>query len=87
MSLAIFWSHLYEKREKDRARRLRFYECALDCLRSTTSNPETRENFQQKDELLHRFYGQTANGQQFVVQVKENKRTGRKDFISVYTAI
>ena len=31
--------------------------------------------------LLHRFYGVTKDGKEFCVQVKQNKRSGRKDFI------
>ena len=82
--LNLFWSHLHEKHEKDRVRRLKFFECALDLIRNSTNNPETRENFKQKDELLHRFYGATKNREEFVVQIKENKRTKRKDLISIY---
>ncbi len=82
--LNLFWSHLFEKREKDRVRRLKFYDCALDLIKNSTHDPETRENFQKKDELLHRFYGVAKNGEKFVVQIKENKRTKRKDLISIY---
>jgi len=82
--LNLFWSHLFEKREKDRVRRLKFYDCALDLIKNSTYDPETRENFRKKDELLHRFHGILASGEKFVVQVKENKRTKRKDLISIY---
>ena len=34
--------------------------------------------------MLHRFYGVTKDGVYFCVQVKEDKRTGRKDFMSVF---
>lgn len=33
---------------------------------------------------MHRFYGITKDGHEFCVQIKQNKRTGRKDFISVF---
>ncbi len=33
---------------------------------------------------LHRFYGQTKSGELFCVQIKQDKRTGRKDFMSVF---
>lgn len=82
--LNLFWSHLYQKHEKDRTRRLKFYNCAIDLVRNTALSPESRENFKQKDELLHRFYGRTKLSEQFVVQIKENKRTHRKDLISIY---
>ena len=82
--LNLFWSHLYQKHEKDRVRRLKFYACSLDLIQNSTVTPETRENFSKKDELLHRFFGRSKNNEKFVVQIKENKRTHRKDFISIY---
>lgn len=82
--LSIFWHHLHQKHEKDRVRRLQFYACAIDLLKNSTLDPETRENFKQKNELLHRFLGQTKSRENFVVQIKENKRTKRKDFISIF---
>lgn len=82
--LNLFWEHLHQKQEKDRTRRLKFYGCALDLIKNCTLNPITRENFQKKDELLHRFYGKSINREKFVVQIKENKRTKRKDLISIY---
>lgn len=82
--LNIFWIHLHEKAEKDRTRRLKFYNCAIDTMQNSTCDPETRENFNKKNELLHRFHGQTSHGEKFVVQIKENKRTRRKDLISIY---
>lgn len=82
--LNLFWSHLHQKREKDRVRRLVFYDCDLDLIKNSALDPETRENFQKKDELLHRFLGATRNNEKFIVQIKENKRTRRKDLISIY---
>ena len=34
--------------------------------------------------ILHRFYGKTADGIEFAVQVKHDLKTGRKDFMSVF---
>jgi len=82
--LNLFWNHLYKKNKRDRVRRLKFYDCALDLIVNSHHNPETRDNFEKKDELLHRFYGVSKNGEKFVVQIKENKRTKRKDLMSVY---
>lgn len=82
--LNLFWAHIYEKNEKDRFRRLKLYNCALDLIKNTTYNPNTCDNFNKKDELLHRFEGVTRNNERFIVQIKENKRSNRKDFISVY---
>ena len=75
---------MFDKNEKDRVRRLRYYDCALDLIKNSNYDPVSRENFQKKDELLHRFYGVAKNNEKFVVQIKENKRTKRKDLISIY---
>lgn len=82
--LNIFWSHLYQKHEKDRTRRLKFFDCAVDLIKSSTYHPVSRENFKNKGELLHRFVGSTKNKEKFIVQIKENKRSKRKDLVSVY---
>ena len=82
--LAYFWQHLRQKNFKDRARRLRFFEAALDVLRNTTYIPTTKQSPTDGNEVLHRFAGTTKDNELFYVQVKENKKTGRKDFISVF---
>ena len=35
---------------------------------------------------LHRFMGQTSEGEYFYVQVKDDRRSGRKEFMSVFRA-
>lgn len=82
--LTIFWSHLFEKHEKERTKRLKFFGCGIDLVKNSTLDPVTRENFKSKSELLHRFYGVLKNGEKFIVQVKENKRSKRKDLISIF---
>lgn len=82
--LNTFWDHLNQKSPKERVLRLKLYKCAMDLLRNSTCAPDTIHTFVDMDMALHRFYGQTASGQHFCVQVKENKRTNRKDFMSVF---
>lgn len=82
--LTLFWGHLFGKRDKDKIRRLKFFDCAIDVIKNSNYDPDTKENFKKKDELLHRFSGVTTNKEKFVVQIKENKRTKRKDLISIY---
>jgi hypothetical protein len=65
-------------------RRLAMFACAIDLLRNTTYAPETLASNDDRGILYHRFYGVTKNNEQFVVQVKEQKRNGRKDFMSVF---
>lgn len=79
-----FWEHLKQKRSGDQTRRLRFFLCALDLIRYTNYGPDTIFKSDDKDIMLHRFYGASSNGFEFCVQVRESKRTGRKDFMSVF---
>lgn len=80
----IFWDHLMQKHRLDRMRRLKYYKAAVDLLRNSTEAPDTIFNNSDKNTLLHRFYGKTKNGLNFCVQVKEDKRSGRKDFMSAF---
>lgn len=82
--LTLFWSHLNQKTRRDRKRRLKYYECAIDLLRNSPHEPETKVNPNGKNELVHRFAGLTKDGDLFYVQVKEDKRTDNKYFMSVF---
>ncbi len=82
--IKLFWGHLYDKYPKDRIRRMKYIDCGFDLIRNSKIDPITRENFKAKNELLHRFYGKTKGGETYVVQIKENKRTKRKDLISIF---
>jgi hypothetical protein len=79
-----FWEHLNQKSPKERVRRLKYYSCAIDLLRNTEINPDTIFNYTNMNIGLHRFYGQTKSREFFCVQVMENKRTSRKNFMSVF---
>lgn len=82
--IGSFWDHTNKKSPQERVRRLKLYSCALDLLRNTTFAPETIHTNVDKDSSAHLFYGFTKDGARFCVRVKESKRTGRKDFTSVY---
>ena len=82
--ITIYWKHLFEKHPGERTRRMKIIDCGFDLVRNSRINPVTRENFKVKEEILHRFYGVTKNGDKFIVQIKENKRSKRKDLISIY---
>jgi hypothetical protein len=79
-----FWDHANQKSPKDRVRRIKLFPCAIEIIRNSPLAPDTVQNPNNPDESLHRFYGQSADGIFFTVQIKENKKTGRKDFISVF---
>mgnify|MGYP000852202963 CR=1 FL=1 len=82
--LDVFWTHLMQKHPKERRKRLKFYKAALDLLRNSQINPDTITSAEDQRMLLYRFYSITKDGSYFCVQVKEDKRTGRKDFMSVF---
>ena len=67
-------------------RRLRFYGCALDLIRNSKKQPELApiDDLDKSTETLYRFFGQSKDGERFAVQIKEDKRSGEKYFISVF---
>jgi hypothetical protein len=79
-----FWDHLNQKGPKEKVVRLKLYPSALDLIRNSPLSPVSFQNPDNSDEVLHRFYGISKDGQKFAVQVKDNKKTGRKDFLSVF---
>lgn len=84
--LKLFWSHLFQKNPRDRVRRLRYLRAALDVIQYTKAEPFSQQNPHKKGELLYRFAGLTKEGELFYVQIKENKRTGHKYFMSCFPA-
>jgi hypothetical protein len=79
-----FWQHVWQKNWRDRNRRVKLLPCALELLRHSRIDPLTKENPHDSGELFHRFAGITGLGERFIVQVSEDKRTNRKNFISVF---
>jgi hypothetical protein len=73
-----------QKRRGERVRRAKLYLCAVDLLRNTQYDPDIVVSSIRSNELLYRFAGQTKEGVFFIVQIKHSKKTGRKDFISVF---
>ncbi len=83
--LGLFWHHLHEKRNlRDKTQRLKLFPCAIELIRNSCITPESKENTDRKSEILHRFTGKTNDGDIFFVQIKEDKRSGQKYFISVF---
>ena len=73
-----------QKHPKERRKRLKYYKAALDLLRNSQIAPDTIFRADDLSIVLHRFYGITKDGAYFCVQVKQDKRSGRKDFMSVF---
>lgn len=82
--ISVFWTHLMQKHRKDRFKRLKLYNAAIDLMRNSRCEPETIFSKNDFSVILHRFYGITKDGVEFCVQVKQDKRSGRKDFMSVF---
>lgn|SRR3989338_1116879 len=80
----VFRGHLHEKNWRDRARRLRFFPAAIELLQYSRLSPESKPNPNSKEETLHRFTGQTADGHVFYVQVKDDTRSGNRSLLSVF---
>lgn len=65
-------------------RRAKLYLCAIDLLRNYDDMNGAILEKAQIDSVLLRFKGRTRDGIYYIVQVKYNIRSNRKDLISVY---
>ena len=82
--LDFFWAHIFSKNYWDQMRRMKFFACALELIQKSHFKPTTKNNPNKPQEVLHRFHGISADNELFFVQIKENKRTGKKYLISVF---
>lgn len=78
--ISIFMSHLFDKKQKERVRRLKLITCAIELIKHSNHSPTKK--ISSKD-ILYRFYGITRHQQKFIVQIKEDCMK-RKFWISVY---
>lgn len=79
-----FWQHMQQKLPSDRARRLRYFSCALELLRKSHNDPITFMDPTQPGMFIHRFLGVAPDGQRFWVIVKESRRTNKKQLLSLF---
>lgn len=82
--LKLFWEHLQQKNWKERARRLKYFACAIDLIKNTRFEPTSKQNPNKSNEILHRFAGLTKDDEIFYVQIKEDKKNDMKWFMSVF---
>ncbi len=83
--LELFWHHLFEKKNRgDRIRRLKFLPCAIELIKKSYIDPTSKENVDKPKEILHRFKGMSLEKDLFFVQVKEEKKSGKKWLISIF---
>ena len=81
-----FWAHLHQKRPKERFARLQYFEAAIELVAYSKNHPSSKQNPNQEKEILHRFVGLTKNKQRFYVQIKEDKQSDKKYFMSCFPA-
>lgn len=79
-----FWKHLFQKNPKERMRRLKYFRVAIHLIKNSRNYPISEENPHKKGEILHRFAGLTQEKELFFVQIKEEKKTGKKYFMSCF---
>ena len=79
-----YFEHLNQKHPADRLRRLRFFAAGIDAIRNCSIAPTATQNPSKADEVLYRYDVISKDGVRFAVQLRENKITKRKDFMSTF---
>lgn len=79
-----FWQHLQRKALPDRARRLRFFPCAIELVRKSRLEPQTYLSAGTPIMIQHVFFGETTEHQHFAVVVSHDKRRGTKQLLTCY---
>ena len=79
-----FWSHLNQKSPRERVKRLKFLKASIEVIKNSKNDPISQENPHKNSEILHRFAGLTKSKELFYVQNKEDKRSGKKYFMSCF---
>jgi hypothetical protein len=83
--LELFWNHLHEKENfRDKIRRMKYFPTAIELIQNSRIDPTSIENPNKSSEILHRFAGATRDDELFIVQIKEEKRNGKKWLMSVF---
>lgn len=80
----FFWQHMEQKLPSDRARRLKYFPCALELMRKARNDPVTYIDPTQPNGILHRFLGKTSDGRLFWVLVREDRRTDKKQLLTIF---
>ena len=80
----FFWSHLSEKNLKEKIKRLRYFNAALWVMKNSRNKPIIKQNPNKERETLYRFAGLTKEKDFFIVQIKEDKKKGKKYFMSCF---
>jgi len=79
-----FWKHLGQKGPKERFKRLKYFQPALELIKYSRNDPTVKTNPNNKNETLYRFAGSTKLNELFIVQIKEDKKAKKKYFMSCF---
>ena len=83
----FFWMHLFQKSPRERFKRLKYFGTGIEVIRNSRNEPISKQNPNKPTEVLHRFAGLTRDKELFYVQIKEDKRSGRKYFMSCFPPV
>ncbi len=81
----FFWRHLQQKNPRERFKRLKYFAAAIELIKNSREHPCSKQNPNNQKEILHRFAGLTREKELFYVQIKENKKNGKKYFMSCFS--
>ena len=65
-------------------RRLKYFACVIELIQKSRFAPTSKKNPNKSKEMLHRFYGLTADNELFCIQIKEDVKNKQKFLISVF---
>lgn len=80
----LYWEDLAKKSRKKKTERLKLYSAAIDLLIHSPFESEVVVSEAAPNLIYHRFYGVTRDNIRYCVQVKQDMRTGRLDFMSAF---
>lgn len=81
-----FWDHIFQKSPKERFERLKYLQAAVDLVKNSRNQPISKENPNKRGEILYRFEGFTRDKELFYIQIKEDKKSKKKYFMSCFPA-
>lgn len=82
--LELYWQHLHQKNWRDRTRRVKYFFCALELIKNSRFDPESKDHPEDSSQILHRFTGITPDGDVFRIQIREDKRARQKWLMSSF---
>lgn len=80
-----FWVHVFQTSPRIRRDRLKYFAAAIDLLEHSRNKPTAKPNPNKRSETLYRFVGLTKEKELFFVQVKENPRKKKLQFMSLFS--